>query len=288
MLDRISEERVLSLGYSPCPNDTFIFYGLTHGRIAGSPPVHELLKDIETLNRLAVTGDVDVVKISFHALGHFLDSYCLLHSGGALGRGCGPLVVARDGVDAEADLAACKVAIPGRMTTAALLVQLFCPNLSNLEIMPFDQIMEAVQRGRADAGVIIHESRFTYGDYGLSKVVDLGEWWEETTGHPIPLGGIAARRDLGDELIGRVDRSLRASVEYAHANPDQVRDYVALHAQEMDPRVMASHIELYVNDYTIDYGSDGEAAIADLMSRAVDAGIIPALSAPLFAPGVRE
>ena len=288
MTDRIAEERVLSLGYSPCPNDTFIFYGLTHGLIAGSPPVQELLEDIETLNRLAVTGDVEVVKISFHALGHVLDRYCLLHSGGALGRGCGPLVVARDGVDVGADLAACKLAIPGRMTTAALLVQLFCPTLSDLEIMPFDQIMKAVQGGRADAGVIIHESRFTYGDYGLSKVVDLGAWWEETTGHPTPLGGIAARRDLGDELIGRVDRSLRASVEYAHANPNQVRDYVALHAQEMDPHVMASHIELYVNDYTIDYGSDGEAAIADLMSRAVDAGIIPALSAPLFAPGVRE
>ena len=285
MADGAAEERVLSLGYSPCPNDTFIFYGLTHGRITGSPKMQELLEDIETLNNLALTGEVDTVKISFHALGHFLDRYCLLHSGGALGRGCGPLVVAREAVAVD-DLANCKVAIPGKMTTAALLVRLFCPNLSNVEIMPFNRIMEAVRSGEVNAGVIIHEGRFTYESYGLSRIVDLGEWWEQTTGFPIPLGGIAARRDLGDELINRIDQSLRASVEFAHANPEQVRDYVALHAQEMDPEVMQAHIRLYVNDYTLDYGADGEAAITDLMSRAVHAGIIPPPSVPLFAAGV--
>ena len=285
MAEGLTEERVLSLGYSPCPNDTFIFYGLTHGRIAGSPKVQERLEDIETLNHLALTGEVDTVKISFHALGHFLDRYCLLRSGGALGRGCGPLVVAREGVEVG-DLANRKVAIPGELTTAALLVRLFCPDLSDLEIMPFDRIMEAVRSGEVDAGVIIHEGRFTYQAYGLSRVVDLGQWWEETTGHPIPLGGIAARRDLGAELIRHIDESLRASVEFAHANPEQVQDYVALHAQEMDPEVMRAHIRLYVNDYTLGYGTDGEAAITDLMSRAVDAGIIPPPSDPLFAAGV--
>ena len=285
MADGLTEERVLSLGYSPCPNDTFIFYGLTHGHIAGSPKVLERLEDIETLNHLALTGEVDTAKISFHALGHFLDRYCLLRSGGALGRGCGPLVVAREVVEVG-DLANRKVAIPGKLTTAALLVRLFCPDLSDLEIMPFDRIMEAVRSGAVDAGVIIHEGRFTYQAYGLSRVVDLGEWWEETTGHPIPLGGIAARRDLGDELIRHIDQSLRASVEFAHANPEQVQDYVALHAQEMDPDVMRAHIRLYVNDYTLGYGTDGEAAITDLMSRAVDAGIIPPPSDSLFAAGV--
>jgi 1,4-dihydroxy-6-naphthoate synthase len=285
MADGLTEQRVLSLGYSPCPNDTFIFYGLTHGRIAGSPKVQERLEDIETLNHLALTGEVDTVKISFHALGHFLDRYCLLRSGGALGRGCGPLVVAREAVEVG-DLANRKVAIPGELTTAALLVRLFCPDLSDLEIMPFDRIMEAVRSGEVDAGVIIHEGRFTYQAYGLSRVVDLGQWWEETTGHPIPLGGIAARRDLGAELIRHIDESLRASVEFAHANPEQVQDYVALHAQEMDPEVMRAHIRLYVNDYTLGYGTDGEAAITDLMSRAVDAGIIPPPSDPLFVAGV--
>ena len=279
-----SESQTLSLGYSPCPNDTFIFYGLVHGCIDGAPPVKEVLKDIEALNGMALTDKIDIVKISFHALGHFLDSYCLLHSGGALGRGCGPLVVARPGVDV-ADLASLRVAIPGQMTTAALLVRLYCPDLSKQEIMPFHRIMESVSSGATDAGVIIHEGRFTYQSYGLKQLVDLGEWWEAVTGHPIPLGGIAVRRSLGAELINRIDRSLRASVEYAYENPGEVRGYVARHAQEMETRVIDSHIKLYVNDYTVGYGSDGTAAINDLMSRATAAGIIPASTQSLYASG---
>lgn len=269
----------LSLGYSPCPNDTFIFYALVHGCFDDAPDVCEVLEDIETLNGMASRSELDVVKVSFHALGHFRSDYCLLHAGGALGRGCGPLVVARPGLT---DLSSARVAIPGRMTTAALLVQLFAPQLTNVVELPFDQILEATRTGAVDAGVIIHESRFTYQKFGLEKVVDLGEWWESTTGHPIPLGGIAARRSLGADRRKRIDQALRRSVEYAHAHPEQVRDYVAAHAQEMERDVMEAHIALYVNQYTLDYGGDGEAAIADLLVRAVSAGILPDVDMPLF------
>jgi 1,4-dihydroxy-6-naphthoate synthase len=273
----------LSLGYSPCPNDTYVFYALVHGRLEGAPKVCEVLEDIETLNGMASRRELDVVKVSFHALGHFLSDYCLLHAGGALGRECGPLVVSREGVTSQS-LSACRVAIPGRMTTAALLVRLFAPELTQVVEIPFHRIMEAIRSGEVDAGVIIHESRFTYRSFGLQKVVDLGEWWESTTGYPIPLGGIAARRGLGEDRIDRLDVALRNSVEYAHAYPDEVRDYVAANAQEMERRVIDAHIELYVNDHTLDYGRDGEAAIADLMERAVEAGILPKVETPLF-PG---
>jgi len=271
----------VTLGYSPCPNDTYIFFGLVHAKIAGAPACEEVLEDIETLNRLALRGELDLTKISFHALAHLREEYCLLHSGGALGRGCGPLVVAREEM-APQQLKNKKIAIPGELTTAALLLRLFDPEIEQLEVMPFDRIMGATARGEVDAGVIIHESRFTYPEYGLAKVIDLGEWWEGESGHPIPLGGILARRSLGAELIGRIDRALVESVEYAHANPDAVRGYIRGHAQEMELEVMQAHIDLYVNKYTLDYGPDGEAAIFDLIGRAERAGIAPVVSASLF------
>lgn len=271
----------VTLGYSPCPNDTYIFFGLVHAKIAGAPACEEVLEDIETLNRLALRGELDLTKISFHALAHLREEYCLLHSGGALGRGCGPLVVAREEV-APQQLKNKKIAIPGELTTAALLLRLFDPEIEQLEVMPFDRIMGATERGEVDAGVIIHESRFTYPEYGLAKVIDLGEWWEEESGHPIPLGGILARRSLGAELIGRIDRALVQSIEYAHANPDAVRSYIRDHAQEMELEVMQAHIDLYVSKYTLDYGPDGEAAIFDLIGRAERAGIAPVVSASLF------
>jgi len=270
-----------SLGYSPCPNDTFIFYGLVHGRLEGMPVCRELLEDIATLNGMALEGRLDVTKISFHAFAHLRERYCLLHSGGALGRGCGPLVVAREGM-APGELRGKRVAIPGKLTTAALLLRLFDPEIEELVVMPFDEIMPAAERGEVDAGLIIHESRFTYPRHGLAKVIDLGEWWEESTGHPIPLGGILARRKLGTELIGRIDRALRESVEYAYAHPEEVRGYIREHAQEMEDEVMRAHIDLYVNEYTLDYGAEGEAAIADLLERAVRAGIVPESGMPLF------
>lgn len=271
----------VTLGYSPCPNDTYIFFGLVHAKIAGAPACEEVLEDIETLNRLALRGELDLTKISFHALAHLREEYCLLHSGGALGRGCGPLVVAREEM-APQQLKNKKIAIPGELTTAALLLRLFDPEIEQLEVMPFDRIMGATERGEVDAGVIIHESRFTYPEYGLAKVIDLGEWWEGESGHPIPLGGILARRSLGAELIGRIDRALVQSIEYAHANPDAVRSYIRDHAQEMELEVMQAHIDLYVNKYTLDYGPDGEAAIFDLIGRAERAGIAPVVSASLF------
>ena len=271
----------ISLGYSPCPNDTFIFYGLVHGRIEGAPEFEEVLEDIETLNRFAVEGKLDSTKISFHAFAHLRDRYCLLHSGGALGRGCGPLVISKAQLSPE-DLATKRVAIPGELTTAALLLRLHSPDLTDFVVKPFHEIMPSCASGEVDAGVIIHESRFTFPDYGLSKVIDLGEWWEESTGHPIPLGGILARRDLGVDLINTIDASLKASVDYAYANPEIVRPYIRKHAQEMDEAVMQQHIDLYVNEYSIDYGPEGEAAIQDLLDRAQSHGIVPASSSPLF------
>ena len=271
----------LALGYSPCPNDTFIFYALVRARLHGAPEFHEVLEDIETLNRMARKIELDVVKVSFHAIAYLLDNYCLLHSGGALGRACGPLVVAKHEVSAQ-ELSGQRVAIPGELTTAALLLRLFAPDCTQLIILPFHEILDAVDDGRVDAGVIIHESRFTYADRGLCKVVDLGEWWEEETGHAIPLGGIVARRGLGDDLITEIDRSLRASVEFAHAHPDETWDYIVEHAQEMDRSVMKAHIDLYVNRFTLDYGQEGTAAIKDLLRRASDKGIVPSGTKPLF------
>jgi len=273
----------LELAYSPCPNDTFIFTPWVEGHVADAPAVVERFEDIDTLNQIALRGEPDVVKVSFHALGHLRDRYCLLRSGGALGRGCGPLVVARTSFAGE-DLGRKTVAIPGRLTTAALLVRLFAPRLSdaNVTVMRFDQIMPAVCAGAVDAGVIIHESRFTYQRHGLTQIVDLGDWWERETGHAIPLGGILMRRDLGDELIRRTEQVLSRSVDFAFAHTDLVWPTVRRHAQEMDDDVMRQHINLYVNEFTRDYGAEGTAAITHLLATAEQLGIVPASDNRLY------
>ena len=271
----------VTLGYSPCPNDTYVFCALVHGQIAGAPECTPVLADIETLNAQALRGQLDATKVSFHALAHVRKQYCLLHAGGALGRGCGPLLVAREPLARE-DLKHKRIAIPGRLTTAALLLRLFDPSIEQLAVMPFDQIVGATAQGLVDAGVIIHESRFTYTQHGLEAILDLGQWWEESTGHPIPLGGILARRSLGAEFIGQLDRALVQSVEYAYTHPDAMRGYIRQYAQEMDEGVVQAHIDLYVNRHTLDYGADGEAAIFDLLERAERAGIAPKSDAPLF------
>lgn len=270
----------ISIGYSPCPNDTFIFYALTHNKLSSDLEFRETLKDVETLNRLALQKVFDVTKASFHGFGFLRDDYCLLHSGSALGRGCGPLIVARKRIDQQ-ELGSKKIAIPGKMTTAYLLLQLFAPDAKNIVEMPFDRIMNAVSLGTVDAGLIIHEGRFTYPQYDLVKVMDLGEWWENETGLPIPLGGILARRDLGTTVIGKIDGLIRQSLEYAFRHPEETGEYIKKNAQELDDDVIEQHIKLYVNDYTRDLG-DGINAIKVLLKRAKELNLIPDSKEPIF------
>lgn len=284
----------LRLAYSPCPNDTYIFYAWVHGLIPDAPAVEERLEDIDTLNGLALRGEVDLVKVSMHAFAHLRDSYALLHSGGALGRRCGPMVVARKDsrlrpatsvlrVAALVDqLERSRVAIPGELTTAALLLSLFTGGIRDTVVMPFSHIMPAVASGEVDAGVIIHEGRFTYGSYGLRRLVDLGEWWEETSGLPIPLGGIAVSRDLDHLLQEDVERAMRTSVDMALSGSAVALKYVRRHAQEMDPSVCQAHIDLYVNEFTRDYGVEGEEAIRRLLGNAADLAVAPPSKEAIF------
>ena len=270
----------ITLGFSPCPNDTFIFHALVTRMVPSPCPVRERLEDVETLNRLVLAGSLDVSKISYHLLGHVRDRYALLRAGGALGRGCGPLVVAREPLD-PARLHTLSIALPGEYTTASLLLRLFEPRCTRTACMPFHEIMKRVAAGDVDAGVVIHESRFTLHEHSLVKVLDLGQWWEETTGHPIPLGGIVARRELGD-LIPKIDRAITASVDAARANPGASTAYVRSHSQEMSGDVCAAHIALYVNEFSRDLGKSGARAVECLMKRAEKAGIIPRSAAGLF------
>jgi 1,4-dihydroxy-6-naphthoate synthase len=274
--------KTLTLGYSPCPNDTFIFHALVHGHVAiPGIQIRERLEDVETLNQLAGETVLDLTKISYHALGHLRENYALLRSGGALGRGCGPLVIAAEPAS-MADLRGKRIAIPGLLTTANLLLQLYGEGYGNIAVMRFDRIMPAICSGEVNAGVIIHESRFTYAKHGLLKILDLGEWWEKTSGLPIPLGGILARRDLGAELIGRLDQAVHDSLAYAHVHPGEARSYIRQHAQELEDEVIDNHIELYVNDFSLNLGSEGEQAVSELLGRAEARGLIPACSLPLF------
>jgi 1,4-dihydroxy-6-naphthoate synthase len=268
----MSDARTLTLGFSPCPNDTFIFHALVSGAVP-TPGLRfaERLEDVETLNRLAADGALDVTKVSYGAVPHLAREYVLLRAGGALGRGCGPLLVARAALDGE-QVRRARIAIPGRRTTAALLLRLFAPDAPEPVEMVYSEIMPAVARGEVDAGLIIHESRFTYPAHGLERVVDLGAWWEEETGLPIPLGGIVARRALGDGVLRKVEDAVRRSVEHAFAHPDASRGYVRTHAQEMDDDVARQHVELYVNHHSLDVGGDGEDAVRELFRRALAAG----------------
>ncbi len=261
----------LTLGFSPCPNDTFIFYALVHGLVEGPAFAPPCLEDVETLNMWALAGRLEVTKLSFHAYGLVRDRYALLASGGALGRGCGPLLVRRP--QRSLDLARATVAIPGRYTTAALLLRLYAPEASRLRCLRFEQILPAVASGEVDAGVIIHESRFTYQAHGLEAAVDLGAWWEEATGLPIPLGCIAARRDLGPARIAEVERAIRRSVDWALAHPREPLPWIRGHAQELDHTVIASHIGLYVNGFSRDLGEEGRRAVAALLDRGRRAGV---------------
>ncbi len=264
----------LTLGYSPCPNDTYIFYALASGLISLSGFSFDaaFLEDVETLNTWALAQRLDVTKLSFHALGHVLDNYVMLNAGAALGKGCGPMLVTGS-ADKSAFIREWKIAIPGSYTTAALLMKLYEPLCHNLVVMRFDQIMEAVISGEVDGGVIIHESRFTYSEKGLSCVQDLGSWWEEVSGLPIPLGCIAARKTLGPEIIAEINSAVALSLKWANKQPEACRVYIKENAQEMDDTVTENHIKLYVNDYSMDMGEDGRAAVAELFKRGKEAGV---------------
>ena len=276
-------KQMLTIGYSPCPNDTFIFYALIHGKVT-VPGVEfrEQLEDVETLNRMALEGRLDLTKISYHALGHLREQYALLRSGGALGRGCGPLVVAKPGMKLT-DLKNGFIAVPGKLTTAYLLLRLFDPRIEQVKVMSFDRIMDAVSTGEAIAGLIIHESRFTYPLYKLEKLLDLGEWWERYSGLPIPLGGILGKRSLGRDTLLRVEEGIRNSLQYARTHTDEVMDYCRRHSQEMDATVMKSHIDLYVNDFSLDLGAEGLAAVRRFFAEAESRGVFIRSDIPLLA-----
>ncbi len=274
---------VLTIGYSPCPNDTFIFYALVHGKVrVPGFEFREKLADVESLNRMALESSLDITKISFHALGHLREQYALLRSGSALGRGCGPLIVAKPGTRLE-DIKKGPVAIPGKLTTASLLLRLYDPSITDVLVMPFDRIMDAVLKGDASAGLIIHESRFTYPLYKLEKLLDLGEWWEKHSGLPIPLGGILGKRSLGRDVLRSVEAGIRESLQYANGHPNEVLAYCKQHSQEMDETVMKGHIDLYVNDFSLDLGQDGLASVRRLFDEAEASGIFPRSDRPLLA-----
>jgi 1,4-dihydroxy-6-naphthoate synthase len=256
--------RELTFGHSPCPNDTFAFHALTHGLVETPCRITPVLLDIEELNRRAVSGEFDITKLSVGAFAGVGDKYRLLRSGAALGHGVGPLVVARMPMTLE-DAARGRIAIPGRETTAFRLLRLAAPSLGDIVELRYDRILGAVERGEVDAGLIIHESRFTYQDHGLTKVADLGEWWERETNLPVPLAGICVRADIDPGMAAAVDRAIRASVQYAFDHPDASRDYVRAHAQEMSAAVCAEHIKLYVNEHSLDIGDEGLRAIERLV-----------------------
>jgi 1,4-dihydroxy-6-naphthoate synthase len=256
----------LSLGYSPCPNDTFIFYALIHNKIdTEGIDIKERLFDVERLNTLALRGEFDITKVSYGAYPFISKDYCLIRSGGAMGRGCGPLLVAREKIPVSA-LRGKTIAIPGELTTAFMLLRLYDPILGkNFKAMRFDKIMPAVRDKEVEAGLIIHEGRFTYQDYGLKEIVDLGKWWEDEKKLPIPLGAIAVKRALGRELIKKIESLIRKSVLYSMENPKEPIDYIKLHAQELSEDVIYRHINLYVNNYSVDISDEGIRAVETLL-----------------------
>lgn len=255
-----------SLGISPCPNDTFIFDAMLHGKIDTEGFEFDfVLEDVETLNKMAIEGKLDVSKVSYGVVPRLLETYALLGSGGALGRGVGPLFVSKKFTCFDVLPEDIRIALPGVNTTAHLLFSLAYPQLQHKIFLPFHEIEDAVLQGNADAGVIIHENRFTYQEKGLNKITDLGDVWEKRTGMPIPLGGIVAKKKWGKDLLKKLDGLIRKSLEYAFANSTVLPPFVCDHAQEMKPEVMRQHIDLYVNAFSLDLGEQGRAAVKSLL-----------------------
>jgi len=284
----------LTLGFSPCPNDTFIFDALIHHKIDTEGLDFEVFyDDVETLNQKAFRGELDITKLSYHAFAYIVDKYVLLDAGSALGFGVGPLLIS----DFEISISDLKsnqirnrtseirnplIGIPGKYTTANFLLGLAFPQATNKVELVFSDIENAVLEGRVDVGLIIHENRFTYQDKGLKKIIDLGDYWEKQTGCAIPLGGIVANRNLPLDVQHKINRVLRKSVEYAFANPKSGLEYIRSHAQEMSEEVMYKHIELYVNKYSVDLGDEGRKAIQLLFDTALEKGIIPEIKNEIF------
>ncbi|THV24439.1 1,4-dihydroxy-6-naphthoate synthase [Glycomyces paridis] len=270
----------MHLAHSPCPNDTFIYHAWTSGLIDGAPATRLTFADIDVTNTACARGEFDVAKVSYAALPYLDDRWRLLPAGGALGRGCGPLVLTR-GPLGPAGLAGRRVAVPSDRSTAFMLFNLWLRDLGGVlgdvtwEVVPFEQIMPAVREGRYDAGLVIHEARFTYREHGLERLVDLGEWWESSTGCPIPLGAIVAKSHLDTEAV---TAAIRASLDYAWAHPEASRAYVAEHAQEMSADVCRSHIDLYVNEFSRDLGDEGRSAVERLLGGAAELGLVPKLA----------
>ncbi|WP_328465151.1 1,4-dihydroxy-6-naphthoate synthase [Streptomyces sp. NBC_00448] len=280
-------ESALRIAYSPCPNDTFVFHAWAHGLVEEAPPLDVSFADIDITNGMAERGEFDILKVSYAVLPWVLEEYALLPCGGALGRGCGPLVLTKE---AGTDLAGKTVAVPSERSTAYLLFRLWAAaevsgGVGKIVVLPFHEIMPAVRDGRVDAGLVIHEARFTYQNYGLHKLADMGEHWEATTGLPIPLGAIIAKRSLGGERLRALAEAARASVRRAWDEPELSREYVLAHSQEMDPAVADQHIALYVNEFTADLGEDGYAAVRGLLTRAAAEGLVPPLPAGALAFG---
>ena len=267
-------KKELTFGYSPCPNDTFMFNALAMGHIGVEgyqlkPELH----DVETLNGMAMETMLDVSKLSFYAWMAVKERYQLLNSGAAVGFGCGPILIA-NGPLTRADIQQCRVVLPGKWTTAHLLFQLWAPDVDQKRFVPYHQIFEDLSSGRADCGVIIHESRFTYEAAGFSTVVDLGDWWEAQTELPIPLGGIAARKTLGGSIITQIDTAVNRSIRQAIAHPDAALPYIRQHAQEMDEDVLNAHIHAFVNDFSLNLDTPGRKAIQVLETMAKAAGVL--------------
>jgi 1,4-dihydroxy-6-naphthoate synthase len=263
------------LGFSPCPNDTFIFDAMVNGKIDTKGLEFECkMEDVETLNQWAMQGMLDITKLSYNTFLRTVDKYALLHSGSALGKGVGPLLIAKSPL-LLSDAKNFRIAIPGINTTANLLLSLALPEAKNKTEVLFSEIEQAVLDDKFDAGLIIHESRFTYQQKGLVKLTDLGDWWENEMNSAIPLGGIVMKRSFSKELIATVDSVLKTSIEYAWKHYPELTPFVTQHSQEMEERVMRQHIELYVNEYTTDLGEDGRNAITTLFKKAKAAGIIP-------------
>ncbi|TKC00997.1 menaquinone biosynthesis family protein [Pedobacter cryophilus] len=271
----------LTLGFSPCPNDTFIFDALIHHKIDTEGLEFDVIfDDVETLNQKAFAAELDITKLSYHAYGYALKDYVLLNAGSALGFGVGPLLICKK----EQDLSNpnLKIGIPGKFTTANFLLSLAYPHLKNKEEIVFSAIEQKLLNDEIDLGLIIHENRFTYQDKGLIKVKDLGAYWEEKTQCAIPLGGIVIKRDLPQEIKQKVNKLIRKSVEFAFANPASALPFIKTHAQEMEESVVYQHINLYVNKYSLDLGNEGKKAIEMLFNQAFDQNIIPKTNQSLF------